>query len=425
LDRTIRHAKRFGGEITVPGDKSISHRALILGAIAEGETQIENLAPGKDVESTARCLRALGVKIEQEGTKAIVRGRGLRGLQAPKEILDAGNSGTTMRLLAGVLAGQSFSATITGDDSLKKRPMRRIIEPLTLMGAKIYSKNGLAPLTIEGSPLRGIQYQMPIASSQVKSCVLLAGLYASGTTTVIEPTPTRDHTERLLKYMGVIWRGGLEGGSQPQAREISVPGDISSAAFFIAAATLIRDAQLIIKDVGVNKTRTAFLDVLADMGASISINNEREESHEPRADLSIKHAELKAIEVGGTQIPGLIDELPILAIIATQAEGTTVIKDAQELRVKETDRIRATVDNLKKMGALIEEKPDGMMIRGPCKLKGAKVKSYGDHRIAMAFAIAGLIAEGETVIEGAEWADISFPGFYEQLTSLQVNKFTS
>lgn len=423
MHQIVRHAKRFGGEISVPGDKSISHRALILGAIAEGDTKIANPSPGKDVASTAHCLRALGAKIEQRASHTIVYGRGLHGLQAPKETLNAENSGTTMRLLCGVLAGQNFSATITGDESLKKRPMKRIIEPLTLMGAKIFSKNGFAPLVIRGSKLKAIHYRMPVASSQVKACLLLAGLHASGMTTVIEPTPTRDHTERLLEHMGVKAVESrkaisVEGGTQPKARDSSIPGDISSAAFFIAAATLIEDAQLTIKGVGTNQRRTGFLDVLVEMGAKLSINNEREKSHEPRADLSINATKLRAIEVGGAQIPCLIDELPVLAIVATQAEGTTVIRDAQELRVKETDRIRATVENLKKMGALVEERADGMVIRGPCRLKGAKVSSYGDHRVAMAFSIAGLLAEGETLIEGAEWADISFPGFFELLEML-------
>ncbi len=424
MEQRIRPAQGLRGTLTVPGDKSISHRALILGALAEGETRLENLGSGRDVGSTLGCLRALGVEISKREAEAIVRGCGL-DLSPPKGVLDAGNSGTTMRLLCGVLAGQDFSATITGDESLRRRPMARIIQPLTRMGARIEHQGGRAPLVIRGGNLQGITYEMPVASSQLKSCVLLAGLYAAGLTTVIERVKTRDHTERLLAHFGIeLARDGptiaLRGGSDLKASQIQIeiPGDLSAAAFFIAAALLVRDSRLVIRDVGVNPTRTCFLEALSGMGARISLQNERDRSGEPRADLMIESSSLKAISVGGEQIPRLIDELPLLALLATQAYGRTVIRDAQELRVKETDRIRAVTLNLKRMGVELKERADGWEIPGPQALKGAQLASFGDHRIAMAFAVAGLVAQGETVIHGAEWADVSFPGFFQALRGL-------
>jgi 3-phosphoshikimate 1-carboxyvinyltransferase len=382
---------------------------------------IENLSPAQDVYHTTLSLRALGIAIEQTDKETLVRSA--EGLSPPPRNLDAGNSGTTMRLLAGLLAGQRFTATITGDASLQRRPMQRVIAPLTRMGAKIESNKGFAPLTITGRRLRGIDYALPVASSQVKSAILLAGLQAQGTTTVIEPHPTRDHTERMLRYLEVSLEKAngtvsVSGETRPKAKPISVPGDISSAAFFIVAAALVPDTQLTVRDVGINTTRTGIVDVLRKMGAHISVENEREVTGEPQGDLLIKYSELHAVQVGGTLIPRLIDELPILAICATQAHGVTVVQDAHELRVKETDRLRAVAVNLRRMGAQLEERQNGWVIPGPQRLYGAVLESFGDHRIAMAFSIAGLIAQGATVIEGAEWVDISYPGFYDDLESI-------
>lgn len=426
MQRIIHPTQQIKGEIVVPGDKSISHRALLLAAVARGESLIRGLAPGADVKSTTRCLRVLGIPIESpetsNGTAVIrVQGRGLRGLQAPKETLDAGNSGTTMRLLAGLLAGQPFHSAITGDESLQKRPMGRIIEPLEQMGAKIKSRNGYAPLSIEGRGLTGIRYELPLASAQVKSCLLLAGLYADGTTTVIESQGSRDHTERMLHLMGAGFQANgqmlaVRGGCELASCEFFIPGDLSSAAFFIAAATVIPGSELVIRCVGTNPTRTGFLECLHQMGGSVEYLNKREQSSEPVADLLITSPpSLQATEIAGNLIPRLIDEIPLLAVLATQAEGMTIIRDAHELRVKETDRLRAVVENLRRMGAQLEEQADGLIISGPQALKGAQIASYGDHRIAMAFSVAGLIAEGVTTIEGAEWVDISFPGFFKRL----------
>ncbi len=395
----------------------------MLGGLCRGKVKIENLSPGQDVQSTLTCLRSLGVKVRQEGNVVKIEGHGLHGLQKSETILDAGNSGTTMRLLAGMLSGQSFETKITGDASLQKRDMKRIVEPLSQMGAKISSNQGFAPLWIHGGNLHGIEYTMPIASSQVKSSILLAGLFASGVTSVIEHAPTRDHTERMFRYLGIKLDGDknrvtVPGGQEPQARDFSIPGDFSSAAFLIAAALLMKEAHLVIQDVGMNRTRTRFLDILAQMGGQIALKNERLENEEPRADLEIHHSDLKGIEVSGVDIPLLIDELPILAILASQAHGVTLIRDAKELRVKESDRIQATVTNLKAMGGNIEELPDGMRIEGPTRLDGASLRSFHDHRIIMAFAVAGLVASGETILEETEWADISFPGFFEMLGTL-------
>jgi 3-phosphoshikimate 1-carboxyvinyltransferase len=328
-----------------------------------------------------------------------------------------------MRLLAGLLAGQCFTATINGDSSLHKRPMTRVIEPLTQMGAKIESHRGFAPLTITGGRLQGIDYKLSVASSQVKSAILLAGLQAHGRTTVIEPSPTRDHSERILRYLEAPLQKSdgavsIQGGTILKAKPLSVPGDISSAAFLLAAGVLVPNARLTLQDVGINPTRTGILDVLREMGAHISVQNQREITGEPWGDVTIESSELHAVQIGGAIIPRLIDELPILAICATQAHGMTVIKDAQELRVKETDRIRAVAVNLRKMGAQIEERADGWAIPGPQRLYGTMLDSFGDHRIAMAFSIAGLIAEGSTMIEGTEWVDISYPRFYDDLESI-------
>lgn len=420
MRKVIKPARALKGVLRVPGDKSISHRALILGALTAGPVHIDNLSPAHDVQSTACALQALGVTVEAL-TPVVVHNS--EGFSPPARALDAGNSGTTMRLLAGLLAGQNFTATLTGDASLRKRPMQRVIDPLTQMGAKIESAGGFAPLKIIGHRLHGIRYKLPVASSQVKSALLLAGLHAHGTTTVIEPSPSRDHSERMLRYLGVPLETAngavsVPGGAFPKAKPLIVPGDLSSAAFFLVAGALVPEARVTIQDVGINPTRTGLVDVLREMGAPITLENEREIAHEPWGDLSVKAWELRAVRVGGALIARMIDELPVLAIAATQAHGTTVIEDAHELRVKETDRIRAVAANLKRMGAQIEERADGWVIPGPQQLYGAVLDSFGDHRIAMAFAIAGLIAQGETVIEGAEWVEISYPGFFEDLESL-------
>ncbi len=434
MEVRIRPARSIRGEVRVPGDKSISHRALLLGALARGESVLQDLSPGADVQSTARCLRALGVSLAiefsqgngPEGPTARVQGVGLSGLSPPASPLDAGNSGTTLRLLAGVLAGQPFESVLTGDASLRRRPMGRVIEPLTQMGACIESEGGRgrAPLRIRGGRLRGIRYKLPVPSAQVKSCLLLAGLFADGETTVIEPVPTRDHTERLLRGQGApLGRSGPEITLRPcsalEPLAMRVPGDLSSAAFWIAAATLVPGSELAIRGVGLNPTRTGFLAALQRMGACISVGGVREEAGEPVGDLLVRGAErMQAVEIGGEEVPTLVDEVPLLAVVATQAEGTTVVRDAEELRVKETDRLRAVAENLRRMGVFVEELPDGLVIPGPQPLRGACLPGYGDHRIVMAFAVAGLIARGETTIEGAEWVDISYPGFFEVLSQI-------
>ncbi len=432
MEAVVRPAKRLKGALTVPGDKSISHRALMLGALAQGTSVVRGLAPGRDVRSTARCLRALGVPVALANDNsghdvAVIEGRGLHGLRAPPGPLDAGNSGTTLRLLAGILAGQPFASVLTGDASLKKRPMARVAEPLRRMGALIdyLEGEGHAPLRVRGpreGRLRAIEHEPPVPSAQVKSCVLLAGLYAEGVTVVRESSPTRDHTERLLARLGapldgrgreVRLRGPVE---RLEPFELRVPGDPSSAAFFVAAAALLPGSELLLRHVGVNPTRTGFLDALRRMGAPIELLDEREVGGEPVADVLVRGAPaLRGLELDGAEVPRLIDELPLLAVVATRAEGVTVIRGAKELRVKETDRIRAVALNLRRLGARVEERPDGFVIEGPQALRGGRVEGFGDHRVVMAFAVAGLVARGETVIEGAEWADVSYPQFFEAL----------
>jgi len=424
MDWEIQPITRWHGTYPVPGDKSISHRALMLGALAEGITRITHLSPGKDVQSTLSCLVQLGVQIEQKENTTLVYGRGREGLSSPQTILDAGNSGTTIRLLSGILAGHAFTSVITGDDSLRKRPMKRIIEPLEKMGARIESTPGfLAPLTIHGTRLCPIEYVLPIASAQVKSCILLAGLLAEGNTSVTEPAQSRDHTERMLPCFGVdVLKEGLKvevrGRASLKATEIDVPGDISSAAFLMVAAALLSEAKLTLVNIGMNPTRVGILEVLRAMGCSIQEKNIQMVNHEPRADLVVESGILSGTEIAGDLIPKVIDEIPILAIAATQAKGKTVVRDAKELRVKESDRITAVAQNLNAMGVKIEVFEDGFAIEGPQKLRGAVIESFHDHRIAMAFAIAGLIAEGKTVIRNAECAEISYPGFYEMIKGI-------
>ncbi|OGC05090.1 3-phosphoshikimate 1-carboxyvinyltransferase [candidate division WOR-1 bacterium RIFOXYA12_FULL_43_27] len=420
VDLVVKKADSLKGEISVPGDKSISHRAVMLGAIAEGETIIEGFLMGEDCLATVECFRQMGIDVQMTNDKCqmsnegriIIKGRGLKGLEKPNKPLYVGNSGTTIRLLSGILAGQDFDCEISGDASIQKRPMKRIIEPLSLMGAKISGNNDYPPLKIKGSKLKGIEYKMPIASAQVKSAILLAGLYAEGKTTVIEPVPSRDHTERMLKYFG---------GPPLQGGEISVPGDLSSAAFFIVAGLIVPNSNLLIRNVGLNPTRTGIIEVIHRMGGNLEIINEQLLSYEPRGDilLTVHSSQLTAIEIGGELIPRLIDEIPIIAVLATQANGKTVIRNAKELRVKESDRISTVSQELRKMGADIQETEDGMVITGPVKLNGAVVNSHGDHRVAMSLAIAGLVADGEMIIENTDCIDTSFPGFEELLKKLR------
>lgn len=413
------------GQAGLPGDKSISHRALILGAIAQGVSQVRNFVPSNDCLATRESMRALGASIQHAGDRLLIEGIGPGGLREPKAALDCRSSATTMRLLAGVLAGQRFSSTLDGSPSLRKRPVGRIIEPLRRMGACVVSENGESlPLAIRGARLQAIDYQPPLASAQVKSAILLAGLYAEGRTIVREPVPTRDHMERLLRLMGahVASSNGAVGISSAPLRaiEYSIPGDISSAAFLIVAACLLPGSEILLSRVGVNPTRTGLLETLRRMGAEIEVENLEQEGNEPVADLVIKSAVLGGVEVGGAMIPHLIDELPILAVAATQAEGVTTVRDASELRVKESDRIATVVRELRKMGAQIEERADGFIVEGPTRLRGARVDSHHDHRLAMSLAVAALVAEGDSFIAGGDCAGDSFPGFEETLKALVV-----
>jgi 3-phosphoshikimate 1-carboxyvinyltransferase len=427
----ITPARRINGRAQLPGDKSISHRAAIFAALAQGTSRITNYAPSEDCASTLSCLRKLGVSIQSEGTSVIVRGAGESGLHAASEPLYCGNSGSTMRILAGVLAGQDFASTLTGDDSLSSRPMQRIIEPLQMMGAEIKSENGKPPLTINGTRLlKPIRYEMPVASAQVKSCVLLAGLRANGRTEVVEREETRDHTERMLKWFAVPLAKtdgvmSIDGPVSFAARDISVPGDISSAAFLIAAAAMLPDSQLEVEGVGLNPTRTMFLSMLRSLGVAIEVTDEKDEGYEPvgrvrvRGKLSAEPpSPVDATMVRGNLIAQLIDELPLLAVVGTQLAGGIEIRDAAELRRKESDRISTTVTNLRAMGAEVEEFADGLRVHGRTQLRGAKLDSYGDHRIAMAFAVAGLTATGDSEIAGAEAVGVSFPEFFTTLESL-------
>ena len=413
------------GEVTVPGDKSITHRAFILNAMAEGSAIITQASTGEDCASTLACLRSLGVAIQDRGRGSVgIQGVGLHGFRQPSGDLDSRNSGTLMRLLSGLLAGQSFTSTMTGDDSLRGRPMGRIIEPLTAMGARIEAlgNDDHPPLKIQGGALTGIRYRLPVASAQVKSCLLIAGLYAQGETVVEEPVPTRDHTERMLAAMGADIR--REGGaiiirpSSLRAIDVQVPGDMSAAAYWIVAAVLHPDAEITVRNVGVNPTRAGILEVLEDMGAAIAYENRREVGGEPVADLRVCSSRLKGVTVGGDLIPRTIDELPLVALVGALAKGETIIRDAEELRLKESDRIAMTALELRKLGASVEERADGMRIQGGQVLTGAPVQSHTDHRLAMTLAVGGLLATGETAIDGAEAANISYPEFWAHLGSL-------
>jgi len=422
---TIQPKSRLRGEICPPGDKSISHRSVIIGAIADGVTDIENFLPGDDCIATIRAFENMGVNVEGAGTSNVrVHGAGLDGLKEPGDVLDVTNSGTSMRLISGILAGSPFYSVITGDSSLRSRPMKRIAEPLRLMGAQIYGRKGdLAPLTILGGGLKPVHYQTPVASAQVKSCVLLAGLFTDGETVITEPAESRDHTERMLRAFGaVVTSHGLTrkimGRPKLMGHTITVPGDISSASYFLVAAMLCRDSEIVLRNVGVNPTRNGILEALKAMGGQISLKNCREESGEPVADLHIQSSQLKGRDFGGDLIVRMIDEVPLLAVAATQADGETRIRDAAELRVKETDRIAATVSELRKLGAQVEELDDGMVIAGGDRLKGGQCESHSDHRMAMSLAVAGLISESETTIHDVSCINTSFPGFWRILSSL-------
>lgn len=414
------------GEISVPGDKSISHRAVMFGALAEGTTEITNFLRGADCLSTIACFEKLGIRIDQTPERILVHGKGLYGLQAPASTLDVGNSGTTLRLISGILSGRNFSSTLDGDASIRRRPMGRIITPLSMMGADITSRegSGCAPLTIQGRHLRAISYESPVASAQVKSCVLLAGMYGDGVTSVTEPALSRNHSEIMLNYFGAkVTTRGTTASIQPapslEGRFVQVPGDISSAAYFLAAGLLVPGSQILIKNVGVNPTRDGILRVCEAMGADIQRLNENSDSGEPTADLLVTHSSLKGTVIEGDLIPTLIDELPVIAVMAAFAQGDTVIRDARELRVKESDRIQVMTDNLTRMGADVEAAADGMIIHGGKPLHGALIQSCMDHRVAMSFAVAALAAQGETEISGAECVNISYPGFYEDLAGLE------
>ncbi len=420
----IQPAKRIQGRIRVPGDKSISHRAIMLGSLAYGTTRVENFLDSADCLSTAEIFRSLGTRIQRAGTRVVIQGRGLQGLAAPKRTLDAGNSGTTSRILLGLLAGQPFESRLTGDKYLRKRPMRRVTEPVSRMGAQFIGKEqgSFLPIRVKGGALKGIQYELPVASAQVKSAILLAGLYAQGVTSVTEPLPTRDHTERMFAAFGIpLKRRGktvsLRGPVQPfKGRNIRVPGDISSAAFFLVAGLLVPGSELTIEGVGVNPTRTGLLEVLLKMGADMSVTPRKVgKGEEPVADLTVRASKLKAVQVWGATVPKMVDEFPILAVAATQAQGTTVVRNAEDLRVKESNRIEAVTAFLTRMGANISSTPDGWIIKGPTPLMGVSVDSHGDHRIAMSAAIAALVAKGPTVIRDVDNIETSFPGFEKLL----------
>ena len=430
--RTITPTRGLKGEVTIPGDKSISHRSIMLGSIAFGTTEITHFLEGADCLSTIDCFRKMGVEIERKPSSILVHGKGLRGLTAPASTLNVGNSGTTTRLISGILSGQNFATTLSGDDSLNSRPMKRIMTPLNTMGAHIRSlnDNGCAPLHIRPGALHGIHYQSPVASAQVKSAVLLAGLYADSPTSVTEPALSRNHTELMLQGFGAYVATDLHTDGTATAhvepckelygQQICVPGDISSAAYFIAAALLVPGSELLVKNVGTNFTRAGFLKVCKAMGADIETVSQTIEGGESRADLLVRYSHLKGTVIEGDIIPTLIDEIPMIAIMAAFADGQTVIRDAAELKVKETNRIDTVTAGLKAMGADITPTDDGMIIEGTGHLNGASIQSYLDHRIAMAFSVAGLASDGETQIVDSQCVDVSYPEFYATLNSISI-----
>lgn len=432
MNRTIKTQGRLEGTVSTAGDKSISHRAALLNSIADGTARVSNFCVGDDRTSMLGCLRGLGVRITEcsdcdmcpdEDCFEVV-GVGLNGLQEPSDVLHAGNSGTTTRLVAGLLAGQSFLSVLTGDDSLRSRPMARIVEPLREMGAEFMGRNGdsLLPLAVRGGNLKAVEYDLKVASAQVKSAILIAGLYAEGRTVVRSPGQSRDHTERMMRHMGAdVDINGLTVSVQASnltATDVRVPGDISSAAFWMVAGAAHPNASIRLNNVGMNPSRTGVIEVLRSMGASLRMENVVEDESEPAADIIVESSDLRGAEIGGDIIPQVIDEIPVLALAAAQAKGTTIIRDSEELRVKESDRITATVTGLAQLGVDVEETEDGMVIRGGNKLHGADVQSFGDHRIAMTMGIAGTIADGETTIDGADAADVSYPTFWGTLESV-------
>ena len=426
MNAVIKPSGKLRGEITFPGDKSISHRSVMLGSIAKGDTRISGFLTGEDCLSTIDCFKKLGIDIEVNGTDVTVHGKGLKGLSAPAETLDVGNSGTTLRLMSGILSAQPFTTRLTGDSSIQKRPMGRVASPLGLMGAKITSENEkmTAPLTIEGRRLHGIDYTLPVASAQVKSALILAGLYADGETRITEPEATRDHTEIMLNYLGAdIRKEGdtivVRPAAELTGRDITVPGDISSAAYFISAALISKDSEVLIKNVGVNPTRTGIITAFKAMGGNIELTNERTVCGEPVADILVRSSRLHGVVIKGAIIPKLIDEIPVIAAAACYASGETVIADAAELRVKESDRIKTMAAELGRMGATVIQTDDGMIILGGIPLHGAVCESYNDHRVAMSVAVAALGAKGETQIKDCGCVDISFPGYFDALMSLR------
>jgi len=424
---TIQPAASVRGEITVPGDKSISHRSIMLGAIANGVTTVRGFLRGEDNMSTMHAFRAMGVEINDDGETLQITGRGLHGLNEPDDVLDCGNSGTTIRLITGLLSGQSFFSVVTGDQYLRKRPMKRVVDPLSRMGARISGRNGgtLAPLAINGGSLKGIEYQSPVSSAQIKSSLMLAGLYADGETRISEPSLSRDHSERMFQLFGaslvrndngVTVRGGVE----LTAREVTVPGDISSAAFFIVAALITPHSELLIKNVGVNPSRTGVIDILQAMGGNIQLLDLRDVSGEPVADILVRSSRLKGISISGSVVPRAIDEFPAICVAAAVAEGVTAIRDAKELRVKETDRITAMADNLRNLGVTVTESEDGMDITGSEQLLGGTVDSCGDHRIAMSMSVAALVASGAITVTDVACVATSFPTFFLLLNKVAV-----
>jgi 3-phosphoshikimate 1-carboxyvinyltransferase len=433
----IKPARRIAGSLSMPGDKSISHRAAMIAATAEGTSRIKNFSTSEDCAATLTCLKQLGARITREGSELLIEGVGRDGFKAPGESLDCGNSGTTMRLLAGILAGQTFESTLTGDGSLRSRPMQRIIEPLQRMGAQISSTDGRAPLKIRGALLKAIEYELLVPSAQVKSSILLAGLNASGCTRVIENPATRDHTERMLRWFGASIETSdgekenerlaeIDGPASLRAHDVDVPGDISSAAYFVAAAALLNGSDLKVQNVGLNPTRTLFLKQMQSFGFNMDIENASEVSNEPRGTIRIQNSRApqltgdadSSLTLHSALIPQLIDELPLLALIGSQIKGGIEIRNAAELRVKESDRIAATVAGLRGMGAEVEEFEDGLRVNGPTRLRGASIETRADHRIAMTFAVAGLFAENDTEIRAADCVGVSFPGFFDLLGSV-------
>jgi len=421
MRQQISPARSISGTIQLPGDKSISHRYGMLAAIAEGTSKIANYSTGADCQSTLCCMQSLGIGVERQNGHVLIHGQGLQGLREPSAMLDAGNSGSTIRMLSGILAAQRFPSRIGGDESLSRRPMERIIKPLSSMGASIEARDGrFPPLTIRGRPLRPIEYTLPVASAQVKSCVLMAGLYAEGQTTVHEPVRTRDHTEIALREFGVdvevVKRTiTVTGPARLQAHEMAVPGDLSSAAFFLVAALIVPESNLVIHGVGLNPTRSALLDFLAEMGVELKILEISQSGGELTGDILIRKSRVRGGTLEGARTAALIDEIPVLAVLGAASEGGLVVRDASELRVKETDRIATIADNFRRMGLAIDVKPDGFEVPGQQRFHAAALESFGDHRIAMAFSIAALAADGPCVIEGAEAASVSFPEFFDTL----------